>query len=83
MLTIERLFQCRPLLGHPGRSEAEIRGRGTQRHDQWLHLSADLVAPRSRLALRLAGMTRGEARGLGEERKRSLPTACAEWERSS
>ncbi|MGX1496130.1 hypothetical protein ACSSV1_001151 [Labrenzia sp. MBR-25] len=78
MLTIERLSQVRPLLGHPGRSEAEIRGRETQAQDQWLHLSADLMAPRSRLALRLAGMTRGEAHGLGDERKRSLPTVCAE-----
>jgi hypothetical protein len=41
MLTIERLFQVRPLYGHPGGNEAEIRGRGTQAHDQWLHLSAD------------------------------------------
>ena len=41
MLTIERLFQVRPLYGHPGRNEAEIRGRGTQAHDQWLHLSVD------------------------------------------
>ncbi len=41
MLTVERLFQGRPLLGHPGRSEAEIRGRGTQAQDQWLNLSTD------------------------------------------